>query len=140
MKRRSLAVSLCDLVTGGEDARVCKDIPDSACDDQPGNSLLQLLSSVATKSADALASARLVLPWLPTEAGAPAYLLDMATPDTRTTLVAVSNTVIGVLLLAGGVFGVVAWWLGTAWTSAEAVATARLREVTGDEWRSPLPH
>ena len=40
MRRSELAGSLYDLVTGDEDARVCKDIPDAACNDQPENFFL----------------------------------------------------------------------------------------------------
>jgi hypothetical protein len=70
--------------------------------------------------------------------GRKTYLLDMATVETRASFVAVSNTVIGVLLLGGGVFGLVAWWVGTAWTIAilgilalvGSLASRRLAEVT----------
>jgi hypothetical protein len=62
----------------------------------------------------------------------------MATIDTRATYVAVSNTLIGMVLLAGGGFGVVAQWLGTAATIgilgliclSGVVASGRLAEVT----------
>jgi len=70
--------------------------------------------------------------------GRKTYLVDMGTMDTRATYVAVSNTVIGVVLLAGGVFGIVAEWVGTAETIgllgltclAGAAAASRLEEVT----------
>jgi hypothetical protein len=40
--RRDLVTSLYDLVTGDEDARLCKDIPAAACREQPGNFFLQI--------------------------------------------------------------------------------------------------
>lgn len=80
MKRSELAGSLYDLVTGDEDARVCKDIPDAACNDQPENFFLQLGANVCTKIGDELASARLVLPWLLSAAGAPAFFIGLLVP------------------------------------------------------------
>ena len=80
MKRSELTGSLYDLVTGDEDARVCKDIPDAACNDQPENFFLQLGANVCTKIGDELASAKLVLPWLLSAAGAPAFFIGLLVP------------------------------------------------------------
>jgi hypothetical protein len=80
LNRSELAGSLYDLVTGDEDARVCKDIPDAACNDQPENFFLQLAANVCTKIGDELASARLVLPWLLSAAGAPAFFIGLLVP------------------------------------------------------------
>lgn len=80
MKTRELAGSFYDLVTGDEDARVCKDIPDAACNDQPENFVLQLGANVCTKIGDELASAKLVLPWLLSAAGAPTFFIGMLVP------------------------------------------------------------
>ena len=80
MNRQELAGSLYDLVTGDEDARVCKDIPDAACSDQPQNFFLQLAATVCTKIGDELASAKLVLPWLLSAAGAPAFFIGLLVP------------------------------------------------------------
>jgi hypothetical protein len=80
VSRGGLAVSLYDLVTGDEDARVCKDIPDAACNDQPVNFFLQLGANVCTKIGDELASAKLVLPWLLAAAGAPAFFIGLLVP------------------------------------------------------------
>ncbi|HHI77326.1 MAG TPA: MFS transporter [Gammaproteobacteria bacterium] len=51
-------------ITGEEDARVCKDIPESACRHQPRNFFAYLGANLLGKVANELASARLVLPWL----------------------------------------------------------------------------
>lgn len=80
MNRSEVASSLYDLVTGDEDARVCKDIPDAACSDQPENFFLQLGANVCTKIGDELASAKLVLPWLLSGAGAPAFFIGLLVP------------------------------------------------------------
>jgi hypothetical protein len=80
LRRSDIAGSLYDLVTGDEDARVCKDIPDSACSDQPQNFFLQLGANVCTKIGDELASAKLVLPWLLSAAGAPGFFIGLLVP------------------------------------------------------------
>ena len=80
MKRQAWVGSFYDLVTGDEDARVCKDIPDAACHEQPGNFFLQLASLVCTKIGDEIASAKLVLPWLLSAAGAPAFFIGLLVP------------------------------------------------------------
>ncbi|WP_111642778.1 MFS transporter [Marinimicrobium alkaliphilum] len=53
-----------------EDARVCKDIPESACRHQPRNYFAYLGANALSKIADELSSARLILPWLLGAAGA----------------------------------------------------------------------
>lgn len=63
-----------------EDARVCKDIPDAACDEQPAAFVLQLGSQVLTKIGDALTSSRLVLAWLLSSLGAPAIYISLLVP------------------------------------------------------------
>ena len=45
--------------SGDEDARVCKDIPDSACNDQPRNFFAYLVANLLNKVADEIASAKL---------------------------------------------------------------------------------
>ena len=51
-------------ITGDEDARVCKDIPEAACNDQPRNFFAYLVANLLGKVADEIASARLVIPWM----------------------------------------------------------------------------
>jgi len=67
-------------ITGDEDARVCKDIPESACRHLPRNFFAYLVSNFLSKVADELASARLVLPWLLGAAGAPAAFVGFLVP------------------------------------------------------------
>lgn len=69
-----------DKITGEEDARVCKDIPDAACRHQPRNFFGYLLGNTFSKIADELSSARLILPWLLGVLGAPTALVGFLVP------------------------------------------------------------
>ena len=71
---------LYDLVTGDEDARVCKDIPAESCDDQPRNFFAYLGANTLNKVADELSSAKLVLPWMLGALGAPAAFTGFLVP------------------------------------------------------------
>lgn len=72
--------NLYDLITGDEDARVCKDIPAEACNDQPRNFFAYLVANLIGKVADELASAKLILPWLLASVGAPAVFTGFLVP------------------------------------------------------------
>lgn len=63
-----------------EDARVCKDIPDSACNDQPQAFMAHLWALTLTKLGDSLVSARLVLPWMLAALGAPSVFVSALVP------------------------------------------------------------
>jgi len=63
-----------------EDARVCKDIPDSACREVPGNFFVIFVTQFLTKLGDSLASSKVVLPWLLTSVGAPAFFAGILVP------------------------------------------------------------
>jgi hypothetical protein len=67
-------------ITGDEDARVCKDIPDSACNDQPRNFFAYLIANLLNKVADEIASAKLVIPWLFGLLGVPATFTGFLVP------------------------------------------------------------
>ncbi|WP_455365191.1 MFS transporter [Kaarinaea lacus] len=71
---------LYDQVTGEEDARVCKEIPDEACADQPRNFFAYLTANVLNKISDELVSARLTLPWLFSVLGVPAAFVGFLVP------------------------------------------------------------
>jgi len=68
------------LIAGDEDARVCRDIPEEACRDVPRNFLVHLAAQTATKIGDELASAKLVLAWLLSSAGAPGVMIGLLVP------------------------------------------------------------
>ena len=63
-----------------EDARVCKDIPDEACTEVPGNFFKIGLSQILTKLADELGSAKTVLPWALSAVGAPSAFTGLLVP------------------------------------------------------------
>lgn len=72
--------ALYNQVTGDEDARVCKDIPEAACDDQPRNFFAYLWANLLGKIADEMASAKLVIPWLFGLLGVPAVFTGFLVP------------------------------------------------------------
>lgn len=64
-----------------EDAgRVCRDIPEAACNARPQNFLRHAIALGLNKSADGLADPKLVLSWLMTHLGAPAGLVGLLVP------------------------------------------------------------
>jgi hypothetical protein len=67
-------------VTGDEDARVCKDIPETACHDQPHNFFAYLIANLLGKVADEIASAKLVIPWIFGALGVPAAFTGFLVP------------------------------------------------------------
>lgn len=67
-------------ISGDEDARVCKDIPDAACRDQPRNFFAYLWANLLGKVADEIASAKLVIPWLFGTLGVPAAFTGFLVP------------------------------------------------------------
>lgn len=71
---------LYDLVTGDEDARVCRDIDDAACREQPRNFFIHLASLTLTKIGDGIADAKTVLPWMLSSLGAPSVLIGLLVP------------------------------------------------------------
>ena len=67
-------------VTGDEDARVCKEIPDEACVEQPRNFFAYLFANLCNKISDELVSARITLPWLFSLLGVPASFAGFIVP------------------------------------------------------------
>ena len=67
-------------ITGDEDARVCKDIPEAACNDQPRNFFAYLVANLLGKVADEIASAKLVIPWMFGALGVPAFFTGLLVP------------------------------------------------------------
>jgi len=72
--------TLYEYLVDEEDARVCKDIPESACREVPGNFFAIFITQFLTKLGDSLASAKVVLPWLLTSVGAPAFFSGILVP------------------------------------------------------------
>ncbi len=71
---------LYELLTGDDEGRICKDIPESACNQQPGNFLRHVICLGATKAGDGLADPKVVLAWLLAGLGAPAWCLGLLVP------------------------------------------------------------
>jgi len=72
--------NLYNRITGDEDARVCKDIPEAACNDQPRNFFSYLIANVLGKIADEIASAKLIIPWLFGMLSVPAVFVGFLVP------------------------------------------------------------
>lgn len=86
------------LITGeDEDDRLCDDIPESACQDQPHNFFLNVGNGMCTKLAEQLASPGLVLPWLLGTIGAPSFLAGWLVPIRRAGALAPQMMVAGML-------------------------------------------
>jgi len=71
---RNPVEQLYGLIANEEDARVCKDIPEEACQEVPRNFFLILAANVLTKLGDLLISPKTVLAWLMSAVGAPALV------------------------------------------------------------------
>ncbi len=77
---RAVADKVYEFLVEDEDARVCKDIPESACNEQPRAFTAQLTAQTLTKIGDALTSSRLVLAWMLSAIGSPAIYIAMLVP------------------------------------------------------------
>lgn len=79
-KRPDRMSAVYEILTSEDDGRVCRDIPESACKDQPRNFLVHVISLAATKTGDGLSDPKLVLSWIMTQLGAPAFLIGLLVP------------------------------------------------------------
>ncbi|MEO7941607.1 MAG: hypothetical protein ABIR55_23515 [Burkholderiaceae bacterium] len=99
--------------------------------DRSSRRVLMFAATLATLANAAAALVALAMPHLLTQApllpallfvlmiahqgvrlGRSVHIVDMADRDNRATYTALSNSTVGVILLAGGIFGVIAQWLG----------------------------
>jgi len=69
-----------EALTAEDDGRVCADISDAACHEQPPNFLRHVGALSLFKAADGLVDAKLVLSWLMTALGAPAWFIGLLVP------------------------------------------------------------
>lgn len=76
----ALIESPIELVFGEGADRVCQDIPESACNEQPRNLTTHLMSLTGTKTGDGLLDPKLVLTWLMAALGAPAAAIGAIVP------------------------------------------------------------
>lgn len=72
--------SLYERLAEDDEGRVCKDIPEEACNVVPKNFLYTLISNTLSNLADKLASAKTTLPWLMLQLGAPAWMISLLVP------------------------------------------------------------
>lgn len=75
-----IAVSIYELLSNQEDARACRDIPESACRTSPTNFVVMLVSYFLTKVGDAVANPKTVLTWVMTSVQAPVWMLGFLVP------------------------------------------------------------
>lgn len=68
------------MLASEDDGRLCRDIPESACNDQPRNFLTHVASLAMTKTGDGLVDPKLILSWLLHALGAPAAFVGMLVP------------------------------------------------------------
>ena len=121
---RSLTLNLYDLLTGDEDARVCREIPEVACREQPRNFFVHIGSLVASKTGDRLASPKLVLSWLFTTLGAPTFMLGLLVPIRE------SLSLIPQLFVAGAIRSVaVRKWFWVAGSIVQGLAVVAMAIV-----------
>ena len=71
---------LYQLVSDDEDARMCKDISEDACEVFPRNFGKQVIASVCSKIGDQLSKPGLILTWLLSALGAPALTIGLLVP------------------------------------------------------------
>lgn len=71
---------LYDILTGDEEGRICRDIPEDLCAEQPANFLIHTTSIALTRLGDGLADPKLVLAWLMGALGAPAGVVGLLVP------------------------------------------------------------
>lgn len=69
-----------EILIGDDEGRVCRDIPDEACHEQPRNFLTHAASLALTKTGDGFVDPKLVLAWLLGALGAPASAIGMLVP------------------------------------------------------------
>lgn len=157
----AFAFRLYDFATGDDDARLCRDIPEAQCREQPHNFVYQVLAQALSKVGDTLADSKVVLPWLLGALGAPPSLVGLLVPI-RESLALLPQILVGgyirryavrkgwwvvssaieglcVLLMAAvalaGMRGAVAGWtiiaLLTAFSVARGVASIAAKDTMG---------
>ena len=67
-------------LTGEDDGRLCRDIPDSACKSQPQHFFIHVLGLGASKIADGFLDPKLVLSWLLSQLGASSIVIGLLVP------------------------------------------------------------
>ena len=83
--RRSRIEAFYAILSGDDSTeRACADIPPAECTNLPRNYVLNVLNGAASKLAEQVASAKIVLPWLLSALGAPAIFVGLLLPLRQT--------------------------------------------------------
>jgi len=69
-----------EILTGDDEGRVCRDIPEASCEEQPRNFLTHVVSLALTKTGDGFSDPKLILAWLLGALGAPASATGLLVP------------------------------------------------------------
>ncbi|WP_114964790.1 MFS transporter [Alkalilacustris brevis] len=77
--RRPVEIAF-EALTAEDDGRTCRDIPERACDEQPGNFMRHVGALGLFKAADGLVDPKLVLSWLLAALGAPGVFIAALVP------------------------------------------------------------
>ncbi|WP_210397347.1 MFS transporter [Motiliproteus sediminis] len=72
--------TLFEFANNDDEARLCRDIPERQCHEQPRNLISQVSAQAFSKTGDALADTKVVLPWLLAAVGAPAFMSTLLVP------------------------------------------------------------
>lgn len=122
MANRDLSLSrLFERLTGDEDSRMCRDISEQACQEQPGNFFRHLVAALGNKLADELSNARLILPWLMGAIGAPVWMVGLLVPIRE------AGALLPQLLIAGQIrLRAIRKWVWVTGGVAQAVGAAVL--------------
>ncbi|RDX36061.1 MFS transporter [Kangiella sp. HD9-110m-PIT-SAG07] len=80
MSKESTVDQVYEAINSGDDGRVCKDIPEQACDHQPKNVSTHVISLASTKVADGLIDPKLILSWLLSALGSSTFLVGLLVP------------------------------------------------------------
>lgn len=118
-----------DFVAGEEDERSCEAIPESACENVPESFLLNAASGALTKLADQLASPGLVLAWILSAIGAPAFWAGLLVP------VREAGAMAPQLVIAGRIraYATRKWF----WVAAAIIQSASLGLIAISVWTLP---
>ncbi|WP_189445096.1 MFS transporter [Salinicola rhizosphaerae] len=122
MANRDLSLSrLFERLTGDEDSRMCRDISEQACQEQPGNFFRHLVAALGNKLADELSNARLILPWLMGAIGAPVWMVGLLVPIRE------AGALLPQLLIAGQIrLRAIRKWVWVTGGIAQAIGAAVL--------------
>ncbi len=123
---KDLKQSIYEFITEDDD-NACEAIPESACEEAPGNFFLNAFNGACTKLAEQIASPSLVLPWLLSAAGAPASFSGFLVPVSR------GGSLLPQLAVSARIrkFKVRKWfWVGAGVTQAVALLFMALAAVT----------